>query len=128
MPPQIAELFHDLATHDREIVHGLAPVEITAGDFTTSLRRLATNVRQRSGIPCHVRSGRRVAIFDSIIATHLYRIAQEAVQNAVKHSRATHVSIELRTSNSEAQDYPHDKRRRARFANIERKARGHGSS
>ena len=125
---QIAELFHDLATHDREIVHGLAPVEITAGDFTTSLRRLATNVRQRSGIPCHVRSGRRVAIFDSIIATHLYRIAQEAVQNAVKHSRVTHVSIELRTSNSEGQDYPHDKRRRARFANIERKARGHGSS
>ena len=90
---QLAKLFRDLATHAREIARGLAPVEITGGGFATALRKLAKTVRDRSGIPCRVRSDKGVAVSDSLIATHLYRIAQEAVQNALKHSHASGVSI-----------------------------------
>jgi PAS domain S-box-containing protein len=93
---QLARLFRDLATHAREIARGLAPVEITGGGFATALRKLANTVCNRSGIPCRVRSGKGVAVSDSLVVTHLYRIAQEAVQYAVKHSHARRVSITVR--------------------------------
>jgi signal transduction histidine kinase len=95
---QLAELFRDLAAHAREIARGLAPVEITEGGLTTALRKLARTVRKRSGIACRVRSSKGVVVSDSLIATHLYRVVQEAVHNAVKHSHASHVSIVLRAA------------------------------
>ena len=96
---QLAQLFRDLATHAREIARGLAPVEIREGALATALRKLARTVHNRSGISCRVRASERIAVSDSFIATHLYRIAQEALNNAVKHSRASHVSLALRADN-----------------------------
>jgi two-component system CheB/CheR fusion protein len=41
-----------------------------------------------------------VLVRDNTVATHLYRIAQEAVNNAIKHSRAGSILIELKTENN----------------------------
>jgi signal transduction histidine kinase len=57
------------------------------------LKHLARESEQLLGVPCEVvRSDRPAALSDSA-ATHLYRIAQEAITNAVKHGNAGHIEI-----------------------------------
>ena len=56
---------------------------------------LAATVRDVFAIDCHFHCATLVPVHDSAVAINLYRIAQEAVTNAVKHSGAGHVLIEL---------------------------------
>ena len=46
-------------------------------------------------VACRLASKEAVEIRDSAVATHLYRIAQEAVSNAIKHGKANEVLIRL---------------------------------
>jgi len=62
----------------------------------SALEELAKTTRDRFKIRCRFASKGPVAVESSVTATHLYRIAQEAVSNAVKHSRASSVAIRLR--------------------------------
>ena len=47
------------------------------------------------GIECRFVSEERTLVSDKAVATHLYRIAQEAVSNAIKHGKATRLLIRL---------------------------------
>ena len=60
-----------------------------------ALRGLAAGVSQGNGIVCGAECSDAVFINDYAVATHLYRIAQEAVLNAIKHSRPTQIVIRL---------------------------------
>jgi two-component system sensor kinase FixL len=60
-----------------------------------ALRDLAAQASENRGIKCHFKAARGVRVPDDTIALHLYRIAQEAVTNAVKHSEATNILITL---------------------------------
>jgi signal transduction histidine kinase len=53
----------------------------------------------RSKIRCDFICGEPVLIHDSPTATHLYRIAQEAVNNAIKHAKASRIIIRLSSNN-----------------------------
>jgi two-component system sensor kinase FixL len=97
-----------LAHHAREalaqarcIARGLAPVEIDPAGLSNALVTLAENNQTATGIQCHAHIRSPVMIPDSRIATHLYRIAQEAVTNAVKHSGAHTVELSLRQKNGQ---------------------------
>lgn len=79
----------------RELARGLQAVELTASGLKNALRDLAASACDNSGIKCHVKVARRVHVPDDTVALHLYRIAQEAVTNAVKHSGAKNVLITL---------------------------------
>lgn len=58
-----------------------------------SLEELANNIQNLSGVTCSFTCPSSVLIDDSNIATHLYRIAQEGINNAVKHGKATHIEL-----------------------------------
>ena len=45
---------------------------------------------------CHFNSDGDVRVDDNFVATHLYRIAQEALNNAIKHSQSKQIEISLR--------------------------------
>lgn len=62
---------------------------------TLALKRLAVNAERLFGITCTFEELRPVLIEDNGVATHLYRIAQEAVSNGAKHGRASHIAITL---------------------------------
>ncbi len=77
----------------RQVSKGLIPVDISAEGLTVALGDLAENITSQSKVECHFYGP--VPIHDSQTATHLYRIAQEAITNALKHSRANHITVSL---------------------------------
>jgi signal transduction histidine kinase len=79
----------------RRIAHGLAPVSLDAGGLADALRQLAETSGQGGAIRCTFDCAEPVEMADEEMGIHLYRIAQEAVANALKHSGATHIRIEL---------------------------------
>jgi len=79
----------------RELARGLQAVELSATGLKNALRGLAAQACDNSGIKCHFKAARGVRVANDTIALHLYRIAQEAITNAVKHSGAKNVLISL---------------------------------
>jgi two-component system CheB/CheR fusion protein len=79
----------------RELARGLQAVELTASGLKNALRDLAAHASENRGIKCHFKAARGVRVPDDAVALHLYRIAQEAVTNAVKHSGAKNLLISL---------------------------------
>jgi len=77
------------------IVKGLLPLEADAGNLVPALLVLAGNVEERTGVSCRVQSRTRLRLNDGHAAIQLYRIAQEAVNNAVKHGKARHIDLAL---------------------------------
>ncbi len=79
----------------RRLSRGLDPVELEAGGLAQGLRELAATTTELTPCRCEFQGDDVVEVADRETATHLYRIAQEAVTNAVRHGRAQHVSIRL---------------------------------
>ena len=65
----------------------------------SALKRWSGEVEKMFHIPCELRIKEPVLIHDATMSTHLYRIAQEAVNNAVKHGKAQNIAITLLTGN-----------------------------
>jgi PAS domain S-box-containing protein len=82
----------------RAIVRGLLPVEIDAANLRPALEALTVEIQERSDLSCRVESRGRLWIPDDHSAIQLYRIAQGAVNNAIKHGQAGTVVIKLETS------------------------------
>lgn len=76
-------------------VRGLAPVEVDSQGLMVALQGLANTTQSRFDIPCRFTYDQPVPVTDAHTATHLFRIAQEAVNNAVKHARASHITVVL---------------------------------
>ena len=77
------------------IARGLRPVEISEEGLMDALRELAANTQNLFGIPCEFRCDTPAPVRDNDVATQLYYIAQEAVNNAVKHSGAKNIVVSL---------------------------------
>ena len=75
---------------------GLIPIEVEAPELIAALSRLSSQVTERFRVDCRFVCERHVWVDGNVTATNLYRIAQEAVTNAVKHGQARHISITLR--------------------------------
>lgn len=78
-----------------EVAKGLSPMDMDPDALIPALERLCQEVRARHGVDCRLQADRDLAIRNPEHALHLYRIAREAVTNAVKHARCGHVAITL---------------------------------
>ena len=81
----------------RALSRGLAPVPLTEQGLAAALNRLAEDMQAATGIACHFETDPRypVEVENRTTAMQLYRIAQEAVHNAIKHGRPRNISIRL---------------------------------
>lgn len=79
----------------RTLAKGLFPVELEENGLLPALEMLAANTRRMFGIECTFQSGDPMLSFARDEAIHLYRIAQEAISNAIRHGKASHVAIGL---------------------------------
>ena len=93
---RIAHYLDQAITETRLLSRGLFPIRLEAEGLVPALEELAKSTSERFQIVCRLASPQPVVVQNRVVATHLYRIAQEAVTNAVKHSRARKVSIRLR--------------------------------
>jgi two-component system sensor histidine kinase NreB len=91
---EIARYTREAITQTRRLAHGLAPVTLEAEGLMAALSDLA-EVTTAAGTRCEFQYRVPVHLRDLNAATHLYRIAQEAVNNALKHSRATEIIVQL---------------------------------
>ncbi|HWB58695.1 MAG TPA: sensor histidine kinase [Chthoniobacteraceae bacterium] len=92
---EIAELLKQGVTQARNLARGLSPVYEDAAGLDSALHELADNTTRLMNIDCEFEPGAHVYIHDNAVAGHLYRIAQEALNNAVRHGGATRVVIGL---------------------------------
>jgi signal transduction histidine kinase len=81
--------------HTRILAHGLAPVALEKNGLASALQELADSLRNLFGVKCTFTAKVNLPINDVIAATHLYRIAQEAMTNALKHGQATRIALTL---------------------------------
>ena len=94
----ITTLINEAVLKTRQLAQGLYPVELKGGGLQAMLRQLANQVRTIYGIECEVHFDehfeQKYALpGDSNLAINLFRIAQEAINNATKHGKANRVSI-----------------------------------
>ena len=93
---QLANGLHEALTEVRELARGLMPVQIDAEGFALSLQEITRSIEQQSNIPIKLQIDDVVLLFDDATAAHLYRIVQESLNNAVKHSEASSITVSLK--------------------------------
>jgi len=86
---------HRAIQHTRLISRGLAPYELEDGDLCGSLRELVETTSTLHQVSCRTRFQSSPVFFDSETATQLFRIAQEAIQNAIRHGDASVIEVGL---------------------------------
>ncbi|MEA3209307.1 MAG: hypothetical protein QOE70_2364 [Chthoniobacter sp.] len=99
---KIGALIRDGTRQARMLARGLAPVELERNGLMSALTELAANSAHLYRIACHFTCEQPVLVTDEATATHLYRIAQEAISNAVRHARARAIAVALRPAGDQA--------------------------
>ncbi|MFI5166329.1 MAG: sensor histidine kinase [Thermoanaerobaculales bacterium] len=92
---KVVELVEDGITLSRNLARGLDPIEMTADGLMQALNGLAVTTADLFKISCRLECDSPVLIHDPAASGHMYRIAQEAISNAIKHGRAKTVTVHL---------------------------------
>lgn len=90
---RIVQLINDALIQSRRLAKGLYALELESNDLSTALKQLASDIKAMTGISCEFVSGAPFIVEDKTVAMHLFRIVQEALNNAVKHSQATKIEV-----------------------------------
>ncbi|MHC4192350.1 MAG: sensor histidine kinase [Planctomycetota bacterium] len=89
---QATEQTHNLA-------RGLHPIDLDRNGLVSALHELKANTEQLFEVSCTLKCEKAASINDVPVAINLYRIAQEAITNAIKHGKAKKIMIELTSKN-----------------------------
>lgn len=92
---RLAGLLKEAAREVRIISHGLQPVAAEPDGLRAGLRNLVAQAVAPSGVKCLFVCPEMVEVHAPASANHFYRIAQEAVQNALRHGNPQHVTVRL---------------------------------
>jgi signal transduction histidine kinase len=92
---EIEELLNHAVVEARNLARGISPVDMDEHGLAAALDELADRVSRHTPVPVNFESHGEIGLVEPETAINLYRIAQEAVHNAVRHSRASHVEIAL---------------------------------
>ena len=92
---RIVQFVNDAILKTRELARGLLPVVSDAHGLMSALQLYAAEIEDLFGVACWFQCEEPVLIHDAAMATHLYHIAQEAVNNGIKHGLAKTVLIRL---------------------------------
>ena len=88
-----------IQTQMRGIIRQLVPVEVDQLGLVAALKGLADHTAELHHVNCVFQCEHRLTVTDPGLATQLFRIVQEAVNNAVRHSQANLIKILVTESN-----------------------------
>jgi PAS domain S-box-containing protein len=94
---EIAKNVREAISQTRSLARGLSPVTLESEGLTSALHELAVNTEKLFKVKCQFVGDASVAVANHAVATHLFRLAQEAVSNAIKHGRAKRIAIHLKS-------------------------------
>jgi len=92
---ELAGFLRDAVVQTRNLARGLVPVQMDEAGLASALEELTASSTRLLGIRCVYESAGMPLIRDNVVALHLYRIAQEAINNATKHGKAVNVLVSL---------------------------------
>jgi signal transduction histidine kinase len=92
---RIHNLVQQTMTHARDLAHDLAKLDLKGDDLPAALDGLAQHATKLFKISCRFERDGAIPPLDSSIVGQLYKIAQEAVTNAIRHAKAKCVTISL---------------------------------
>lgn len=95
----IVALVEDGIDLARNLARGLYPVEMEAEGLMAAFQVLANSITKGAKILCVFECDKPVLVHNDAVATHLYRITQEAVRNAIRHGKPTRIGINLSEKN-----------------------------
>jgi len=97
----LSSLLGETIEDAHNVALGLCPLEPDPEALAPALRALTRQVQGMTGVRCEFRTAGDVGVTDPGMAQHLYRIAQEAVSNAVRHAHPSRIAVELHGSDGE---------------------------
>ena len=92
---KVADFAGQASQRVREIYRGLTPTQLFHEGLATALNELSHNTNALPGITCRYVSNGLVDVWERDTKMHMYRVAQEATNNALKHANATEIIISL---------------------------------
>jgi signal transduction histidine kinase len=92
---QICQLVGDVGLHARDLARGIFTVQMDGTGLATALKALAETTSHLTSIPVAFYEMGDILVEDPAAGMHLYRIAQEAVNNATKHGNPRKITIAL---------------------------------
>ena len=92
---EIASLIREATGKTRNLAKGLCPVNMDEGGLVSSLTEFADQVEKVFGVVCRFNCLTFLNISNNAVATNLYHIVQESVNNALRHGKASRVKITL---------------------------------
>ncbi len=92
---RILEVIKEAIAQTRNLARGLHPVEPEPNGLLVALQALAVRTKKLFHARCRFTCAQPVLIQDSVAATHLFRIAQEAISNAIRHGKPDRIEIGL---------------------------------
>src|SRR5690606_25340297 len=97
---EIAGHVRNAISQTRLMSRGLSPIMLEEDGLMSGLQELAANTEKIFGVQCVFTCEKPVMLSDHAAATHLFRIAQEAVSNAIRHGKARQIEIGLSQKSS----------------------------
>lgn len=92
---EIGRHVREAISQTRAMARGLSPMTLQSEGLISALGELAARAESMFHVTCRFESQPTFLVRDPTVATHLYRIAQEAVSNAIKHGKATRIEVQL---------------------------------
>jgi signal transduction histidine kinase len=92
---KIHALIEDIISHTHDLAHQFSSLDMKGDDLATMLKGLAANVKRMFEIHCAFSLKGNLPPLPKHTTVQLYKIAQEAVSNAIKHGKATQVGLSI---------------------------------
>jgi len=93
---QILDFLKTAIEDTRRVSRGFYPVELGKLGLFPALEELAANKEKMYGIPCRWQFDHSIEVTDETVAKHVYRMAQGAILNAVKHGKPSQVNLSIK--------------------------------
>jgi chemotaxis methyl-accepting protein methylase/signal transduction histidine kinase len=92
---KLADRTRQVIAEARSLASGLSLASLQSQGLTAALEELTINTQVSSKIQCALKCERPIPINDLARATHIYRIVQQAVHNAIKHGKPKNVFVDV---------------------------------
>jgi len=92
---KVCDLIEQSVHHTHNLAHHFSSIDATGGDFAEVMNGLAATVEKMFSIPCECTMKGKIPPLPENTSAQFYKIAQEAVSNAIKHGKASCVWISI---------------------------------